>query len=183
MISERDKLIEEQMKDPEVARLAREAVDEDECVVTPKCYFKQSGVLMRKWRPRDVPATNTWRTVYQIVVPHSKRRDILSMAHEAPLAGHLGVNKTYQRVLIHYYWPKLRRDVVKFCRLCHVCQVVGKPNQMIPRAPLIPIPAFEEPFSRVIIDCVSPLPKTKSGTRFLLTIMYTSTHFPEAMPL
>ena len=34
--------------------------------------------------------------------------------------------------------------------------MVGKPNQTIPKAPLRPIPAFEEPFSRVIIDCVGP---------------------------
>ncbi|KAL5010694.1 hypothetical protein ScPMuIL_012999, partial [Solemya velum] len=43
--------------------------------------------------------------------------------------------------------------------------------------------AFEEPFSRVIIDCVGPLPKTKSGNEYLLTIMCASTRFPEAIPL
>ena len=32
-----------------------------------------------------------------------------------------------------------------------------------PKAPLKPIPAFEEPFSRIMIDCVGPLPKTKRG--------------------
>ncbi|KAL5019359.1 hypothetical protein ScPMuIL_005081, partial [Solemya velum] len=53
----------------------------------------------------------------------------------------------------------------------------------IPVAPLHPIPAFEEPFSRVIIDCVGPLPKTKSGNGYLLTIMCASTRFPEAIPL
>ena len=183
VVSERDKLIEEQMKDPEIVRLAQEAVDNDELEVTPEGYFKQSGVLMRKWRPRDVPATDTWRTVYQIVVPQSKRQDVLSMAHETALAGHLGINKTYQRVLNHFYWPKLRRDVVEFCNSCHVCQLVGKPNQKIQRAPLVPIPAFEEPFSRVIIDCVGPLPKTRSGNKYLLTIMCASTRFPEAVPL
>jgi hypothetical protein len=40
--------------------------------------------------------------------------------------------------------------------------VVGTPNQKIPQAPLCPIPAFDEPFSRILIDCVGPLPKTKS---------------------
>ena len=182
-MSEREKLIKEQMKDQELAKLAQEAVDDDELAMNPKCYFKQSGVLMRKWRPTDVPATDTWRTVYQIVVPMSKRQNVLRMAHESAMAGHLGVNKTYQRILTHFYWPKLRQDVVKFCRSCHVCQLVGKPNQKIPSAPLIPIPAFEEPFSWVIIDCVGPLPKTKSGNQYLLTIMCTSTRFPEAIPL
>ena len=38
-------------------------------------------------------------------------------------------------------------------------------------------------FSRVLIDCVGPLPKSKSGNEYLLTIMCTSTRFPEAIPL
>ena len=52
----------------------------------------------------------------------------------------------------------------------------GKPNQKPHSAPLKPIPAVGEPFSRVLIDCVGPLPKTKPGNQFLLTIMCTSTH-------
>ena len=74
-------------------------------------------------------------------------------------------------------------DVSEFCKTCHTCQMVGKPNVKIPCAPLSPIPAFEEPFSRVIIDCVGPLPKTRSGNEYLLTIMCASTRFPEAIPL
>ena len=70
-----------------------------------------------------------------------------------------------------------------FCKTCHTCHVVGKPNQTIPKAPLKQIPAFEEPFSRVLIDCVGLLPKTKKGNQYLLTIMCASTWFPEAIPL
>ena len=61
--------------------------------------------------------------------------------------------------------------------------MVGKPNQTIPKAQLQPIPTFDEPFSRILIDCVGPLPRTKSGNEYLLTIMCTSTRFPEAIPL
>ena len=61
--------------------------------------------------------------------------------------------------------------------------MVGKPNRVISKAGLQPIPAFDEPFSRFIIDCVGPLPKTKSGNEYLLTIMCASTRFPEAIPL
>jgi len=50
-------------------------------------------------------------------------------------------------------------------------------------APLKPIPAVGEPFSQVIIGCVGPLPKSKVGNQFLLTIMLVSTRFPEAIPL
>lgn len=61
--------------------------------------------------------------------------------------------------------------------------MVGKPNQKIPSAPLQTIPAIEEPFSWVLVDCVGALPRTRSGNQYLLTIMCTSTRFPEAIPL
>ena len=60
--------------------------------------------------------------------------------------------------------------------------MVGKPNQTIPKAQLQPIPSFDEPFSRILIDFVGPLPRTKSGNEYLLTIMCTSTRFTEAIP-
>ena len=61
--------------------------------------------------------------------------------------------------------------------------MVSKPNQTNPKAQLQSIPAFDEPFSRIIIHYVGPLPRTKSGNEYLLTIMYTSTRFPEVIPL
>ena len=94
-------------------------------------------------------------------MPQCFRTDVLSLA---PLAGHLGVNKTYTKVLSHFYWPGLKRDVVKFCKSCHTCQVVGKPTQRPSPTPLKPIPAIEELFSRILVDCVGPLPKTRSGS-------------------
>ena len=105
------------------------------------------------------------------------------LVHESPMSGHLGINKTYHKIINHFYWPGLKSDVSKYCKTCHTCQMVGKPNQIIPKAQLQPIPAFDEPFSRILIDCVGPLPRTKSGNEYLLTIMCTSTRFPEAIPL
>ena len=35
----------------------------------------------------------------------------------------------------------------------------------------------------MIVDCVGPLPKTKAGHEYLLTLMCASTRFPEAVPL
>ena len=179
----REQLLNEQGKDPELISLISSALTEEDAKNVPVCFYLKGGILMRKWRPPDKPANEEWRVFHQIVVPKVYRTEILSMAHETPFSGHLGVNKTYNRILSHLFWPKLRNDVANFCRTCHTCQMVGKPNQKIPTAPLKPIPAFEEPFSRVIIDCVGPLPKTKSGHQYLLTIMCASTRFPEAIPL
>ena len=138
---------------------------------------------MRKWRSPEVPADEEWAVSHQMMVPIIYRSDILSLAHETPMSGHFGVNKTYHKILDHFYRPGLKADVSNYCRSCHTCQVVGKPNQVIPKAGSQPIPAFDEPFSRIVIDCVGPLPKTKSENEYLLTIMCVSTRFPEAIPL
>ena len=179
----KSQLIQEQQTDPEISKLIFRVLPEDEISQVPMCYYIKNGILMRKWRPYDVPADDEWAVYHQIVVPKSYRHEILSIAHESPMSGHLGINKTYHKIINHFYWPGLKSDVSRYCKTCHTCQMVGKPNQTIPKAQLQPIPAFDEPFSRILIDCVGPLPRTKSGNEYLLTIMCTSTRFPEAIPL
>lgn len=83
----------------------------------------------------------------------------------------------------HFFWPGLKSDVVSYCRSCATCQIVGKPNQGVPPAPLQPVPAMGESFEQIIVDCVGPLPKTRNGNQFLLTIMCTSSRYAEALPL
>ena len=179
----RSQLCKEQYSDPEISPLFERALDEKEISQVPVCYYVKNGILMLKWRPPDVSAEDEWTVNHQIVIPRVYRPEILNLAHETPMSGHLGVNKTHHKILNHFYWPGIKSDVSQHCKSCHTCQMVGKPNQTIPKAQLQPIPAFDEPFSRVIIDCVGPLPKTKKGCEYLLTIMCASTRFPEAIPL
>ena len=122
------------------------------------CYYTKSGIFMRKFRPSDAKLDESWRIRYQIVLLQSYR--VLSIAHDIPWVGHLGVNKTTDRILQYLFWPCIRGSVANYCKPCHTCQVVCKPNQAIPRAPHHPIPDFDEAFCKVIIVCVEPLPKT-----------------------
>ena len=179
----RNQLILEQEKDPDISSLIDKALPEDEIKKVPVGYYVKNNVLMRKWRPYDVPADAEWAVTHQIIVPKVYRSEILRLAHEIPVGGHLGINKTCDKIMRHFFWPGIRRDVSEFCKTCHTCQVVGKPNNVIPVAPLHPIPVADEAFSKIILDCVGPLPKTKSGNQYLLTIMCVTTRFPEAIPL
>ena len=63
-----------------------------------------------------------------------------------------------------------------------MCQVSGKPNQVIKPAPLQPIPVVYEPFTKVVIDIVGPLPKSKKGNEYILTLCAT-TQYPDAIPI
>jgi hypothetical protein len=52
-----------------------------------------------------------------------------------------------------------------------------------PRTPMIPLPVVGEPFARIAIDIVGPLPKSRAGNRYVLVICYYATRYPEAVPL
>ena len=56
--------------------------------------------------------------------------------------------------------------------------MTGKPNQVVKPAPLQPIFVDANPFEYLQIDCVGPLPPSKGGCRYLLTIMCQVTRYP-----
>ena len=122
--------------------LLERALDEKEIDQVTVCFYVKNGILMRKWRPPDVSAEDEWTVNHQIVIPRVYRTESLNLAHETLMSGHLGLNKTYHKILNHFYWPGLKSDVSQFCKSCHTCQMVGKPNQTIPKAHLQPIPAI-----------------------------------------
>ena len=48
---------------------------------------------------------------------------------------------------------------------------------------MIPLPVVSEPFSRIAMDIVGPLPRSRSGNRYVLVICDYGTRYPEAVPL
>ncbi|XP_076059649.1 uncharacterized protein LOC143036286 [Oratosquilla oratoria] len=147
-------------------------------------YYLDKGVLFRRWVESTCPTDDAvWSERRQVMLPRVYRKEVLRLGHDSPLSGHLGVRKTLDRIWQHFYWPGIRRDVAQHCRTCHTCQLVGKPNQPVPVAPLKPIPVGEEPFAKVIVDIVGPLPKTARGHEYILTLMDTFSRYPEAIPL
>ena len=178
----RPKLLLEQHNDPEVKKLATEAISKAESKNLTHAFYLESGILMRKFSPKDATVDQEWRSSHQVVVPSPLRQTILQFAHEG-MGGHLGIRKTRDRILDHFWWPKLQHDVSTFCNSCSACQLSGKSNLVVPPAPLQPIPVVNEPFSKLVIDIVGPLPKTKQGNQYLLTVVDVATRYPEAFPL
>lgn len=143
-------------------------------------YFMKNGVLMRSWRDKKAPSG---AEMQQIVVPKLLRAKLLNMAHDIPLAGHLGTAKTLQRLQQNFYWPTIVKNTKEYCRTCDCCQRLGKGNKKM-IAPLHSLPIVSEPFSQIAIDIIGPLsPCEGTGNRFILTILDLCTHYPEAIPL
>ena len=53
---------------------------------------------------------------------------------------------------------------------------MGKPNINLPTAPFQPIIVFEEPFSKIIVDCVGSLSKTKKKAKTNMYLRYFVRH-------
>ncbi|KAK8600731.1 hypothetical protein V6N12_050582 [Hibiscus sabdariffa] len=59
----------------------------------------------------------------RICIPQGLMRDILLReAHEGGLMGHFGVIKTLQTLKEHLFWPKMCRDVERFCERYVTCK-------------------------------------------------------------
>ena len=97
-----------------------------------------------------------------------------------PFATYLGREKTVQRILKWFYSTTLFRDVKQYCQTCEECQIQGGQRAKVPMTPL---PIIGEPFRRISMDIVGPLPRTRQGHRFILVLSDYAIRYPEAMPL
>ena len=111
----REELIEAQKSDTDLVDLCNKALTVEDADKVPVCYFAKYVVLMRKYRPPNIPATDEWKVYRQIVVPSKYRSEILELADSLPMSGHLGVNKTEDRILQHFYWPKIEKKCGRVC--------------------------------------------------------------------
>ncbi|XP_074283212.1 uncharacterized protein LOC141607761 [Silene latifolia] len=60
----------------------------------------------------------------KLCVPKSSIRELLVReAHGGALARHFGVNKTYDILGEHFYWPKMLKDVQDVIARCATCQM------------------------------------------------------------
>ena len=105
---------------------------------------------------------------YQLLVPAGLRKRVLEETHDGLCGGHLGEEKTFQKLKLSHYWPGYWNSVRDWCRTCAACAsrktpapknkaslqsiVVGSPMQMV----------------AVTVDILGPLPQTPSGNKYVL---------------
>ena len=110
---------------------------------------------------------------------------VLSVAHENPLTGHYSHRNMQQRVANQFFWPGMCTDVRVHCRSCDKCRRFSQKGRVRPAPPHPkPMPIITEPFAGVANDLVGPLsPPSSAGHSYILTLIDSSTGFPEALPL
>jgi hypothetical protein len=92
-----------------------------------------------------------------IVVPYTLREKIIESCHSNPyVGGHMGIEKTGEKIKKRFYWKGMDQDIAKKVSECKNCQKNKTlPNQRIPE-PLHPITPPTQPFRRIHIDITGP---------------------------
>ena len=92
-----------------------------------------------------------------IIRPISSTK-ILQEAHDFPLAGHLGIFKTYRQLIKIFFWKGMKEDVQKYVNECKVCQQ-KKSELTCPTSLLQPFPILEQKWDSISMDFITGLPK------------------------
>jgi hypothetical protein len=144
--------------------------------IYPKIVLK-NGVLLKLC----LNGRNAKNIVQQILLPSKLKYKVMHLAHDSIFAGHLGIRKTQDRILSHFFWPGCYSDIKRYCRSCETCQknAIGKPAKV----PLVNLPVIDKPFYRVAVDIIGPLPKSHRGNRYALVSIDMATKYPDAVPL
>ena len=163
-------------KRPDSRELAKLCEETKNLVARWKQLSIRDGILVRQ-----IYDCVTGKEVYQTVLPSVLRQSVLHQLHDLRLVGHLGIQRTVQRVKQRFYWPGITLDVTRWCAKCNVCASrKGKPNPR--RAPLTQLPTGA-PFDRIALDILDTHKPTSKGYRYILVISDYFTKYTDAFPL
>ena len=152
----REDVIATQQADGTLKKLAEIARKGEPKLVGKNCevrfYFK-NDLLFREYRS---PTISQGKTFNQLVVPKPFRSQVLRLAHDSALSGHLKTRKTTDRILTQFYWPGLQSDVKRYCASCDACQRT-MPKGRIGKVPLVIPPLIDTCFKRIAVDLIGPI--------------------------
>lgn len=109
-------------------------------------------------------------------IPENKTA-LIKQYHDHKFAGHQGVEKCYRMLLGKgYYWIGLKKDIREVIQSCDTCQKV-KPNRHPTKPPMVLTDTAMQPFEKIAMDTVGPLPETKTKYRFVISLQDNLTKF------
>ena len=93
------------------------------------------------------------------LLPPTLQKDALNRSHNVPTAGHLGAEKTLERLRHDAFWVNMAKDVEKYCKQCSPCQQSKPPLPQC--APLQNIP-IGQPWQMIAVDTLQVPLSTKN---------------------
>lgn len=117
----------------------------------------------------------------QLVVPESLRTELMQELHDAPTAGHLGIERTLKRIKERFYFKGMRAFVTKYLKSCDECQRYKATN--LKPAGLLQTPVLHQRFEVLAMDLFGPLPEGPRGEKWILLVEDTASRWVELFAL
>ena len=118
----------------------------------------------------------------RVVVPLSWRKQILRLVHDGPLAGHMGVDRTWSRLRDWFWWPLIKQDLQTYIQGCEACAINKHSNKKI-KAPMQETTIPEAVCEKIQIDFAGPFPRAESHDyRYFLQIQDVLSRFVMFIP-
>ncbi|GFW35465.1 transposon Tf2-9 polyprotein [Trichonephila clavipes] len=181
-INSREQFIKEQREDPELGHIYRYLENPDDGSV--------NATVCESWS-QDFKLINglLFYAKYfsnlgelRVYIPGSLRKDIMKEFHDLPLAGHLGMRKTYLKLRDTCYFPFMRKYIFEYVSTCDRCQKFNYKNAL-PAGRLMPI-VSKYPNEIVTLDLLGPYPASRPERyKFILVITDHFTKWCEMIPL
>jgi hypothetical protein len=139
--------------------------------------FLDENGLIRYSKPTIVAGKEIKRKV--VILPRNLWRPALVKAHLA--AAHMGMNATVDRAQRYLYFPGMAKEAHDLVQVCIPCQQRGgrTPDQRH----TLKSHAEGYPFQKISCDFVGPLPTSRKGNKFILTVRDTFSRWLEAFPV
>lgn len=92
--------------------------------------------------------------------------EVLFANHDHPMSGHLGIEKTYQKVKQKYYITNLKNYVYKYCRNCVEC--AKRTSNTLKKIGYMKAGEIYQLFDKIYVDTIGPLVETKKKNRHII---------------
>ena len=132
----------------------------------------------RHWKP--ITSTPDQQQL-QLVVPTGLRTAVLKACHDHILSGHLGFNKTYNKIKCRFWWPNLYTEVRNYVLGCIPCQRRKHPR--INLKGVLQPHAVSYPWQRMSMDLLGPYPVLDRGIHIFWSAMKISPGGWKYLPL
>ncbi|VDH92566.1 Hypothetical predicted protein [Mytilus galloprovincialis] len=87
---------------------------------------KKDGLLFKQYSRRD--GSGDYR---QFLVPDKMKKEVLNNMHNSILSGHLGKNKTKEKLAQRYYWYEMKEDIQIWISQCDICGANKPPQKLL----------------------------------------------------
>ena len=128
--------------------------------------------------------TPSTKSVHVPVIPRSMYGTFLHLFHDTPESGHMGRNKTLDRLKQRCYFNNMNSIVADYVRSCKICQK-SKPVNHKPFGLMQTHRPPSKVFETIHIDFMGPFPASAGGkqNKYLFVVVDELSKWPELFPM